>query len=112
MVVQLDEPGVERPTSLDQLLTFETLRRGLYAVLDRDDGALVDIDDAVVQDCKRVVHGHHAPGQHAFRTRERVDEKSLLRSDRSTRGCDGPGKGEPRARPFHGRVSGAALMQV
>ena len=47
MVVQLDEAREKRPAGLDHLHTVETRRRGLSAVLNRDEAALVNVHDPV-----------------------------------------------------------------
>jgi hypothetical protein len=103
VVVQLDQPGEQRPAGLDYLHAPEARRGGLRSFLDRDDAALVDVHDPVGLDRERVVHRDHAPGHGLPRPRERIDGPELLRQgpNWSTRGRDGAREGEPRARGCH-----------
>src|SRR2546422_5836149 len=75
VVVQLDEPWVDRPTGLDNRDVFISCRWGCAGGVYRHNFTTVDIDAAGVENTVRRIHGHYP----SF---ERV-----LRNSRVTQAC-------------------------
>jgi hypothetical protein len=67
MVVELDQARKERAASVDQGNILEAGGRRHGAVLDGDNGALVDVNDGVALDRERFIHGDHASRERQLR---------------------------------------------
>src|SRR5690348_14905372 len=78
MIVQVDQAGKDRTSSLNDYDARKPGRRRLSALLDRYDIALVDIDNAVWEHRKCIIHDDDPPGQCLLWARERVDRTLLF----------------------------------
>src|SRR5262249_37918708 len=84
VVVQLDQPRIERPAGGDALDVLEAGGRSGVAGLRGDDAALLEEDGALREHAVLRVHGDDAPRQGQARAGQRIDDAGHARAQGMT----------------------------
>src|SRR5262249_29136176 len=78
MIVQVDQAGKDRTSGLNDCNVCKPGWRRLSAILDRNDVALVDVDNTVWEHRKRVTHDDDPPGHRLLWPCERINRTLLF----------------------------------
>jgi hypothetical protein len=93
MIVKFDQTRENRPTTFNNRHVGESCRRGLRAILNRNDAAFIDVHDGIGFDLEPIIHRDYAPRERKLRAREWIDRSHRFgrRDQPAPRTGDSPG---------------------